>query len=80
MNEPSPALRERIVNTIRFLAVDAVNGEIFDALSGVDAEDQLHIDRLLIKLDGTPNKSRLGANALLGIRDAHLGVALHPLR
>ena len=48
-------------------AIDAVNGEIFDALSGIDAEDQLHIDRLLMKLDGTPNKSRLGANALLGV-------------
>src|SRR6201994_2962783 len=45
-------------------AVDAVNGEIFDALSGVDAEDQRRIDRLLIELDGTENKSRLGANAL----------------
>src|SRR5438067_2449607 len=41
-------------------AVDAVNGEIFDALSGVDAEDQRRIDRLLIELDGTDNKSRLG--------------------
>src|SRR5690349_6563070 len=40
-------------------AVDAVNGEIFDALSGFDAEDQLGIDRSLIGLDGTPNKSRL---------------------
>jgi enolase len=48
-------------------AVDGVNGEIFDALSGIDAEDQLHIDRLLVRLDGTPNKSRLGANALLGV-------------
>jgi enolase len=48
-------------------AIEAVNGEIFDALSGLDAEDQLHIDRLLIRLDGTPNKSRLGANALLGV-------------
>ena len=47
-------------------AVDAVNGEIFDTLSGLDAEDQLHIDRLLVRLDGTPNKARLGANALLG--------------
>ena len=47
-------------------AVDAVNGEIFDALSGLDAEEQLHIDRLLVRLDGTPNKARLGANALLG--------------
>ncbi|HXO89938.1 MAG TPA: phosphopyruvate hydratase [Stellaceae bacterium] len=48
-------------------AVDSANGEIFDALSGVDAEDQLGIDRTLIELDGTPNKSRLGANAILGV-------------
>ena len=48
-------------------AVEAVNGEIFDALSGFDAEDQLGIDRALIELDGTPNKSRLGANAILGV-------------
>jgi enolase len=48
-------------------AVDAVNGEIFDALSGMDAEDQRGIDAALIKLDGTENKSRLGANAILGV-------------
>lgn len=48
-------------------AVDAVNGEIFDALSGMDAEEQVAIDRILTELDGTPNKSRLGANALLGV-------------
>jgi enolase 1/2/3 len=48
-------------------AVEAVNGEIFDALSGFDAEDQLAIDRVLVELDGTPNKSRLGANAILGV-------------
>jgi enolase len=48
-------------------AVGAVNGEIFDALSGFDAADQLAIDRTLIELDGTPNKSRLGANAVLGV-------------
>jgi enolase len=48
-------------------AVDAVNGEIFDALSGFDAADQLRIDRILIDLDGTPNKGRLGANAVLGV-------------
>jgi enolase len=48
-------------------AVGAVNGEIFDALSGLDAEEQLKIDRLLAALDGTPNKSRLGANAILGV-------------
>src|SRR3954469_10139201 len=48
-------------------AVDAVNDEIFDAISGRDAEDQLALDRALIDLDGTPNKSRLGANAILGV-------------
>jgi enolase len=48
-------------------AVDAVNGEIFDAIGGMDAEDQIHIDRTLIELDGTPNKQRLGANAILGV-------------
>ena len=53
-------------------AVDAVNGEIFDALSGFDAEEQTHIDEALIALDGTENKSRLGANAILGVS---LGVA-----
>jgi enolase len=48
-------------------AVQAVNGEIFDALSGMDAEDQRRLDRTLIELDGTGNKSRLGANAILGV-------------
>jgi len=48
-------------------AVGAVNGDIFDALSGMDAEDQRRLDRILIDLDGTPNKSRLGANAILGV-------------
>ena len=48
-------------------AVEAVNGEIFDALAGMDAEDQRGIDAALIKLDGTKNKSRLGANAILGV-------------
>ena len=48
-------------------AVDAVNGEIFDALSGLDAEDQRRIDEALIELDGTENKARLGANAILGV-------------
>ena len=48
-------------------AVDAVNGEIFDAISGMDAEQQVQIDETLIKLDGTPNKGRLGANAILGV-------------
>ena len=48
-------------------AVEAVNGEIYDALSGSDAEDQRRIDKLLIELDGTKNKARLGANAILGV-------------
>ena len=48
-------------------AVDAVNGEIFDAISGRDATDQAGLDRALIDLDGTPNKARLGANAILGV-------------
>jgi len=48
-------------------AVAAVNGEIFDALAGMDAEDQIAIDRAMIALDGTPNKARLGANAILGV-------------
>ena len=48
-------------------AVDAVNGEIFDALSGLTAHEQLKIDNLMRTLDGTENKSRLGANAILGV-------------
>ena len=47
-------------------AVDAVNGAIADALLGLDAEDQRDIDRIMIELDGTPNKADLGANAILG--------------
>ena len=48
-------------------AVAAVNGEIFEALAGMDAEDQRAIDAAMIKLDGTKNKARLGANAILGV-------------
>jgi enolase len=48
-------------------AVDAVNGEIFDAIAGMDAEDQTRLDALMCSLDGTLNKSRLGANAILGV-------------
>jgi enolase len=48
-------------------AVNAVNGEIFDAVGGMDAEAQVKIDETLIALDGTPNKGRLGANAILGV-------------
>ncbi len=48
-------------------AVEAVNGEIFDAIGGMDAEDQIKVDRAMIELDGTENKGRLGANAILGV-------------
>jgi enolase len=48
-------------------ACESVNGEIFDALSGMDAEDQFLIDNTMIGLDGTGNKGRLGANAILGV-------------
>ncbi|HAU28502.1 MAG TPA: phosphopyruvate hydratase, partial [Rhodospirillaceae bacterium] len=48
-------------------AVDAINNEIFDVLAGVDAQDQMTVDRMMIELDGTPNKGRLGANAILGV-------------
>ena len=48
-------------------AVEAVNGEIFDALSGMEAEEQSEIDEAMIALDGTENKARLGANAILGV-------------
>ena len=48
-------------------AVEAVNGELFEALSGMEAENQIHIDRTMIELDGTENKGRLGANAILGV-------------
>ena len=48
-------------------AIDAVNGEIFDLLSGMDADDQVKVDRMMINLDDTQNKARLGANAMLGV-------------
>ncbi|MBN8920118.1 MAG: phosphopyruvate hydratase [Rhizobiales bacterium] len=48
-------------------AIDAVNGEIFDALGGMDVEEQAMLDETMIALDGTPNKARLGANAILGV-------------
>ena len=48
-------------------AVDAVNGELFDVLSGMDADDQTDIDRIMVEVDGTPNKANLGANAILGV-------------
>src|SRR6185312_15946745 len=48
-------------------AVDAINGEIFDTIGGMDAEEQVQLDEAMIDLDGTPNKARLGANAILGV-------------
>ena len=48
-------------------AIEAVNGEIADALCGLDAEQQVEIDEIMCALDGTPNKARLGANAILGV-------------
>jgi enolase len=48
-------------------AVENINTDIFNELIGVDVFDQLYIDQLMIELDGTPNKSKLGANAILGV-------------
>ncbi|MBO6901944.1 MAG: phosphopyruvate hydratase [Rhizobiaceae bacterium] len=48
-------------------AVEAVNGELFEAIGGMEAENQIHIDQTMIDLDGTQNKKRLGANAILGV-------------
>ncbi len=48
-------------------AVEAVNGELFEAIGGMDAESQIHIDNTMVELDGTRNKKRLGANAILGV-------------
>ena len=48
-------------------AVENVNGEIAEAVVGLNALDQTAIDKLLLELDGTPNKTRLGANAILGV-------------
>lgn len=48
-------------------AIEAVNNEILDAIGGLDAEEQILIDETMIALDGTPNKARLGANAILGV-------------
>ncbi|MGB0867351.1 MAG: phosphopyruvate hydratase, partial [Granulosicoccaceae bacterium] len=58
-------------------AVDHVNGELRDALLGMDVNDQAAIDRKMIELDGTENKDRLGANALLAVSlaNAHAGAA-----
>jgi enolase len=58
-------------------AVAAVNGEIFDAVCGMDAEEQRRIDNAMIALDGTLNKARLGANAILGVSLAVAKAAAH---
>lgn len=58
-------------------AVDAINGEIRKALNGFDAEDQRGLDQLLRDLDGTENKKRLGANAILGVSLASAKAAAH---
>lgn len=48
-------------------AVEYVNTDIYEALSGLEAEEQMHIDQTMIKLDGTENKGKFGANAILGV-------------
>ena len=58
-------------------AVAAVNGEIADRLAGIDATDQLALDTALIELDATPNKARLGANAILAVSLAAAHAAAH---
>jgi len=62
-------------------AVEAVNGEITDVLSGAEADDQANIDQMMLALDGTENKSRLGANAMLGasLAVAHAAANSHDL-
>jgi len=60
--DPSQYLGKGVINAIR-----GVNSEILDAVVGMDAEDQVGVDSAMIALDGTPNKARLGANAILGV-------------
>lgn len=60
-------------------AVDAVNGELYDTLVGLDSDDQIAIDTVMRDLDGTENKSRLGANAILGISMATAKAAAESL-
>ncbi|KJS43774.1 MAG: enolase [Roseovarius sp. BRH_c41] len=67
------AVERRDGDTARYMgkgvlaAVAAVNGEIAEALAGMDATEQVSLDMAMIELDGTPNKARLGANAILGV-------------
>lgn len=58
-------------------AIEAVNTEIFEAIQGMDANEQTIIDQMMIDLDGTPNKARLGANAILGVSLAVAKAAAH---
>ena len=60
-------------------AIQAVNGEIFDVLKGLDAEDQIEIDTTMTLLDGQNNKGRLGANAILGVSLANAKAAASEL-
>ncbi|PZQ50366.1 MAG: phosphopyruvate hydratase [Rhodovulum sulfidophilum] len=60
-------------------AVEAANGEIRDAITGMSAIDQVAIDELMLELDGTPNKSKLGANAILGVSLATAKAAANSL-
>ena len=66
-NEKRDGDRSRYMGKGVLEAVAAVNGEIAEELAGFDATEQVGIDRTMIEMDGTPNKSRLGANAILGV-------------
>ncbi|RED15540.1 phosphopyruvate hydratase [Parasphingopyxis lamellibrachiae] len=66
-NEMRDGDKDRYLGKGVLKAVEAVNGEIADMLRDADAEEQLAIDHAMIDLDGTPNKARLGANAILGV-------------
>ncbi len=68
--DPNRYLGQGVLN-----AVEIINGEIFDTLSGMEVEEQLHIDQTLINLDGTEGKERLGANSILGVSLACLKAA-----
>src|SRR4029078_5529381 len=64
-------LRDRGVREIGqgvLKAVEAVNGELFEAIGGMEAENQIHIDQTMIELDGTPNQSRVCAHAIPRVR------------
>ncbi len=61
-------------------AIENVNSKIYETLSGVDADDQILIDQILIGLDGTDNKKKLGANAILGVSMAVAKAMANELR